>query len=376
MTKVVLYSVLLLLGLVASQTFDLSFIQLKLTLLTMICLAYIMIEVGLEFVLNKNRLSDYGIDYLVAMTAAAFPWFFCALYFYFIIGSDLQESFLIGRFAAPTSAGVLFTMLGAVGLGTTWLFKKARILAIFDDLDTIMLMLPLQMMIVGFKKKAFLLIGIIFLLLYLAYRYLHEWKLPTGRIWLLFYSVLVAVGCWLFEKTVHMQLEVLLPAFVLGCVIYNPHDPKHPEIFTHEHAYIEPTEKRWRWVDYTIKNFFMFLVGASMPKMNVGLIGYGPIVWHVAALTLLSNLGKMFPSLCYKKEATLRERLALSIAMFPRGEVGAGVLLLALGYHLNEEAIVLGGMSLILNLALTGVFIITVIKLIKPLGQYSEIEDG
>lgn len=40
-------------------------------------------------------------------------------------------------------------MLAAAGLGSTWLFGKARILAIFDDLDTVLLMIPLKVLIVG-----------------------------------------------------------------------------------------------------------------------------------------------------------------------------------------------------------------------------------
>jgi hypothetical protein len=36
-----------------------------------------------------------------------------------------------------------------------------------------------------------------------------------------------------------------------------------------------------------------------------------------------ANLGKMFPLLVYRQEASWRERLAISIGMWPRGEVGA-----------------------------------------------------
>ena len=36
------------------------------------------------------------------------------------------------------------------------LFKKAQILAIFDDLDTVLLMIPLQMLFVGLKPELFL----------------------------------------------------------------------------------------------------------------------------------------------------------------------------------------------------------------------------
>ena len=41
-------------------------------------------------------------------------------------------------------AGILFSMLEAAGMKETWLFQKARVLAIFDDLDTILLMVPLK----------------------------------------------------------------------------------------------------------------------------------------------------------------------------------------------------------------------------------------
>lgn len=366
MTRIALYSLLLIAGMVSSQLFELQSLQPHLGAVTMICLSYIMIEVGLEFVLNKNNLVSYVWDYLVAMTAAAFPWIFCTLYFYYITDTGFIEALVIGRFAAPTSAGVLFAMLAAAGLGTTWLFKKARILAIFDDLDTILLMIPLQMMIVGFKREVFVLLSIILILFYIAFKYLHKLKIPTSRIWLLYYSILVVGVCQIVEETIHVQFEVLLPAFALGCIIYNPHDPTRPEKHAYEHAYIEPKEMPWKWVDIIVKNFFMFLVGASLPKMHFGTMGIGIVVGHVAALTILSNIGKMFPSLCYKKEASLRERIALSVSLFPRGEVGAGVLLLSLEYGLNENAIILGSMSLALNLLLTGVFILTVIRLIQP----------
>lgn len=72
----------------------------------------------------------------------------------------------------------------------------------------------------------------------------------------------------------------------------------------------------------------------------------------------------MFPFFRYRKEATIRERLALSISMFPRGEVGAGVLVVSMGYGLGGTALTVAVLSLALNLLLTGVFIIAVKKLI------------
>ena len=91
---------------------------------TMFHVAYIMINVGFEFEIDKTRLPSYAKDYLVAMTAATFPWIFCSLYFMFALGEDhnvpWRQALVAGRFAAPTSAGILFTMLEAAGMKETW----------------------------------------------------------------------------------------------------------------------------------------------------------------------------------------------------------------------------------------------------------------
>ena len=85
------------------------------------------------------------------MTAAGFPWIFVALWFMYVLPEPMKlaPALLAARFAAPTSAGILFSMLEAAGMKETWLFEKARLLAIFDDLDTILLMVPLKLLIVG-----------------------------------------------------------------------------------------------------------------------------------------------------------------------------------------------------------------------------------
>jgi hypothetical protein len=50
--------------------------------------------------------------------------------------------------------------------------------------------------------------------------------------------------------------------------------------------------------------------------------------------------------------------------MWPRGEVGAGVLLVSLGYGLGGPMILAAMLSLALNLILTGVFILLVKRLV------------
>ena len=118
MRKVLIYSVLLFIGLGLSQVLpavlgDAHKIVADLVrVLTMTGLAFIMIHVGFEFHLDKSNLRQYGWDYVVAFTAASFPWILVTGYFVFVmlpsgLWGDLtawKETLLAGRFAAPTSA--------------------------------------------------------------------------------------------------------------------------------------------------------------------------------------------------------------------------------------------------------------------------------
>ncbi len=93
MKKVYILSLLLLLGLLSSQVLPLlinnySYLSHIIKLGTMICLAFIMIHVGYEFEIKKDRLKQYGYDYLIAFTSATLPWIFVAIYFIFVLTPD------------------------------------------------------------------------------------------------------------------------------------------------------------------------------------------------------------------------------------------------------------------------------------------------
>lgn len=87
--------------------------------------------------------------------------------------------------------------------------------------------------------------------------------------------------------------------------------------------------------------------------------GWGMLALHVIIVTILSNLGKMFPLFFYR-DRKIQERLALSIGMFTRGEVGAGIIVIAMGYQLGGPALIISILSLVLNLVLTGGFVVAV----------------
>ena len=385
MRKVLVFSVLLVVGLILSQYLDAILgdsgtARETVRVLTMVMLAFIMIHVGYEFEIDRTRLKSYGFDYLVAATAAAFPWILCAAYFALVFFDSSQygsfdtwtAALLAGRFAAPTSAGVLFSMLAAAGLSGTWYFRKVRILAIFDDLDTVLLMIPLKMLIVGLQWQLGVILVIMIVLLWLAWKYLHRVRIPITWPWVLGYATAIALISEVIYKAskgindvVPIHIEVLLPAFVLGCVMAYPkgHDPHSDDSREgHQEGPESPEEQR---VTTIISAAFMVLVGLSMPPIAVGSGNWQTIALHVVIITALANLGKMFPLFVYRREAHWKERLAICIGMWPRGEVGAGVLIISLGYGIGGMMVTVAALSLALNILLTGVFIVIAKQLLK-----------
>ncbi len=423
MKKVYILSLLLLLGLVSSQILPLiistySYLSHVIKLGTMICLAFIMIHVGYEFEIKKDRLKQYGYDYLIAFTSATLPWIFVAIYFIFVLtpdemrnGQTWVESLLAARFAAPTSAGVLFSMLAAAGLATTWMFKKTRVLAIFDDLDTVILMVPLQMLIIGFKIQLIIVLLIMVILIGIAWKFMGRIRLSVRWKYVLLYSVVITLAAEFFyfaskiiDETVSVHIEVLLPAFVLGTII----SKKYNKVKLHNGLKEDILElKDEQKISFYISAIFMVLVGLSMPLLE-GVSDFfvtqqidkdivdsylkgsetsvfkgdikesfelSTVLIHVLIVTLLSNIGKLVPAFVYRKEATRKERLAVALAMFPRGEVGAGVLIISMSYGIGGIIVTVSMLSLALNLLLTGLFIVGVKALIKgkenaPIKEY------
>lgn len=384
MKKVFLFSLFLLFGLFLSQVLPPVFGDTYSVLekisknLMFICLAFIMINVGREFELDKNKWRSYAQDYFIAMATAAVPWILIAFYYMFLLPSDMfgswdawKENLLLSRFAAPTSAGILFTMLAAAGLKKEWIYKKTQVLAIFDDLDTILLMIPLQVLMIGFKWQLFVVVVVVCALLWFGWHKLSSLKMSQSWRSIILYSVCIVAFCesiYLITKSFMGQegaihIEVLLPAFVLGMVMRT----------VHIHS------KRDENITSFISYFFMFLVGLSTPLFigidldaamatatsvtaSQPMPSWGILAFHVIMVTLLSNMGKMFPMFFYR-DRNILERLALSIGMFTRGEVGAGIIVIALGYNLGGPAMIISILSLVLNLILTGGFVIIVKRL-------------
>ena len=372
MRKVLSFSLFLMLGLVASQllpgALGTAYPGFKATADTLlyICLGFIMINVGREFEIDKSRWRSYTADYFIAMATAA------------LLPSDLwtdsaawKENLLLSRFAAPTSAGILFTMLAALSLKNSWIYRKIQVLAIFDDLDTILLMIPLQILMIGLKWQMFAIVGVVVVLLIAGWRWQARWNVRqdwkrilglSAVVCALTQALYIVTARWYGpENSIH--IEVLLPAFVIGMLM------KHREIDT-------PTERR---AATGISFLFMLLVGMSMPLVTGAsaadaaaaatsitasqpMMPWGVLILHVVAVSALSNIGKLVPVFFYR-DRKLSERLALSIGMFTRGEVGAGVIFIALGYSLGGPALIISVLTLVLNLILTGGFVVWVKKL-------------
>ena len=382
MKKVLSFSAMLMLGLLFSQLMpgalgaNYESARHGIEILLGICLAFIMINVGREFEVDKSNLKSYGKDYLVAMLAAAMPWLLIAMYYIFVLmpsemwgnGMVWRESLLLSRFAAPTSAGILFTMLAAIGLQRSWIYKKIQVLAIFDDLDTILLMIPLQIAMIGMQWKMAAILFVVVLLIWIGWKKMSSYDLRCDWKSLLLYAALTYGATYViyvltdhfFGEEGSVHIEVLLPAFVFGMVM------------KHGHAASKADDR----VASFISLFFMLLVGMSMPLIQMDavpvesksiiatlpMLSWGNIALHVVSISILSNIGKLVPMLFYR-DHSIKERLALSIGMFTRGEVGAGVIFIALGYHIGGPILLISVLTLVLNLILTGFFVVLVKRL-------------
>ena len=382
MKKVLSFSAMLMLGLVLSQLLpgmlgaNYEHTREGIEVLLGVCLAFIMINVGREFEVDKSNIKSYAKDYLVAMLAAGMPWLLIATYYIFVLmpsdwytnGAVWKESLLLSRFAAPTSAGILFTMLAAIGLHKSWIYKKIQVLAIFDDLDTILLMIPLQIAMIGMQWQMGVILVVVVVLLWIGWKKMSSYSLRCDWKSLLLYSVLTYGATYVvyiltdhfFGEEGSVHIEVLLPAFVLGMVM------KHG---------CTPSKADDRAASF-ISLLFMLLVGMSMPLIHMEetptqansiiaslpMLSWGSIALHVVMVSLLSNIGKLTPMLFYR-DRSLKERLALSVGMFTRGEVGAGVIFIALGYHIGGPILLISVLTLVLNLILTGGFVLIVKRL-------------
>ena len=312
MKKIFSFSLLLILGLVASQILpgmlgeSYPAFRAGATTFLYVCLSFIMINVGREFEIDKKRWRSYAEDYFIAMATAAVPWLLIALYYVFVLlppefwgnGDAWKENLLLSRFAAPTSAGILFTMLAALRLKRSWMYRKIQVLAIFDDLDTILLMIPLQILMIGLRWQLFVVVVIVFLLLWLGWKKLSTYELRQDWWAILTYSVVVfgvtqlvyLLSKYYFGEEGSIHIEVLLPAFVLGMVMKTRHVESRGE----------------RMAASGISFLFMFLVGLSMPLFigmtaatgeaassvtgSQPMMSWGTIAVHVLIVSLLANL--------------------------------------------------------------------------------------
>jgi len=273
-------------------------------------------------------------------------------------------------------------------------------------------------------------------LLAIMYRYLHRIDLPATWYWIVVYAAALTT----FVEMVHfvttdtnidvediadtMHLEILLPAFTIGCVVKYPHGkpvittlgssgnkaaaslPDRPganrKVLARQSTLSKIKNMKQEQFKFGVSAVFMVLVGLSMPslfndsaKAGAGahralqvaadLAGSatgsasgsasgsatgaapsapmpaGSLVLHVVICSVLMNVGKMFPAFCYREEANFRTRLALAIGMMPRGEVCAGIIVNAiLNGWVTGASITIAVFCLAINMTCVSGFIFAV----------------
>jgi len=362
-----------------------------------IALSYIIVHVGLDFEIVRWRLPTYALDYFVATTAAVIPLFMIFGYLKYVVGSHslppmwfveqplgVSQGLLLSVFSAPTSAGMLISMMEAADLKATWLFKKASMLAILDDIDSLVFIAFMRILAIGsgYDLRHFGPVIVTVGLLTIAWFNMHKFVIPHSWPWVLMYAFIIGTALWLLEGltreypncTYIFVIAVLIPSFTLGCITY---DPKMETSQSYKHIEIELTEEfieRQEYIDShapCMETFmgcaFMFFVGLSMPGLTA-LHGMTvtAVIFHVTAINLLMLLGKLVICLFYASETNKTDRYALGLAMCPRGEIGASVIIITiqtLSGRINAAYLGIVVLSVIMNLVLSCGLIVYVKKL-------------
>jgi len=73
----------------------------------------------------------------------------------------------------------------------------------------------------------------------------------------------------------------------------------------------------------------------------------------------------LFPATCYRDQVSLRTRIALAVAMMPRGEVCAGIIVNALALGIKGPAMTIAVFCLACNMMMVSFFIFIVKQLTK-----------
>jgi len=354
----------------------------------------IIVHVGLDFEIVKTRLKTYALDFFVATYAALVPLIMIFSYLRYVVGNPLlanihwgvtpqigiSECLLLSVFSAPTSAGMLISMLEAANLKHTWVFKKASMLAILDDIDSLVFISFIR--IIAIKGNTFDLahFGPVIVtvgLLTIAWFNIHKYRIPHSWPHVLCYAVLIGSAFWGLEylniiykqdKEIHkwlFVLAVLIPSFTLGVLTYDDkletsQSYKFVDLQELTEEMIEKQERidSWApWMEVLMGCLFMFFVGLSMPALrSLKTMGWLVVSVHVGMINVLMLAGKLLIWLFYAEDADYKQRLALGLAMCPRGEIGASVIIITiqtLKSQISGEYLGLVVLSVIGNLVLS-----------------------
>src|SRR4029077_13888132 len=118
---------------------------------------------------------------------------------------------------------------------------------------------------------------------------------PTSNAWVALYALSVWIVSFAFEYVTDLHLDVLVPAFALGCIIKSDHLHGSAEYGATNEG-VSSQDPKWQaLLDWGIKGGFMLLAGMALPPLQFGGMRLGAVILHVILITLLSNIGNAFP---------------------------------------------------------------------------------
>jgi len=251
-----------------------------------------------------------------------------------------EDDVRLSIFSAPTSTGVIMTMMALFDVKGSWVVRKASVLAVLGHL-CLLFSVAIENSRTGaagnsalFDLECLMPVLVSLGLLALAWFNIHKCMCPHLWPWVLLYASIIGIGSWCLEgmslqfirapEVKWFHVAVLFPSFAFGCMISTLEASRcfaNIDFELTEDLILrqERMESAAPFVDTFVGTVFMFSVGLNMPQINYSLAStsYGIYILHLIVVSILMLLGKLVVYFCYTSHDS-KQRLGLALLMCPR----------------------------------------------------------
>lgn len=277
---------------------------------------FLLFESGFEIQL-KQGLKTKLESVAVAITGSMVPFFLGLAASIYLFHYNQSESFFIAGSLVATSIGITLKTLMDLKKQKTHVAQVVLIAAVIDDIIGIIMLLivssfaqtktlnlKIAFFVIAYSIALFLIAPIIKLLFEGSLKVFYD-KTPTYLSSIIFFAIIFY--SFISYKLVHLSI---LGAFIIGYAIQNVRS-KHINILHQAKDKLKPIQNLF-------EPFFFIYIGLSFNLNNIS-FSISKFLLALLLLLIIATLGKLLSGFWVN---SFTKKIAVGIAMIPRGEVG------------------------------------------------------